>query len=65
MGSTVFFNGGIWVGDVVGAGDVDIDEASDIHFVGVVSLSWTDIVLEMACLGYMRVHAASEYNTIK
>ena len=45
---------------VVGDGDVDIDEASNRNFGGVFLLSQTDILLEMACSGYRRVHTASE-----
>ena len=43
VGSTVLFDGELWVGGVAGVGDVDGDEASDRKFGGVVSLSRTDI----------------------
>ena len=51
VGSTVLFDGELWVGGVAGVGDVVINEASDGKFGGFASLSRTDIVLEMACLG--------------
>ena len=54
--------GEIWVGGVAGVGDVDINEASDGKVGGVVSLSWTEIVFEIGCLGYRRVHTTSEEN---
>ena len=65
VGSTVLFDRELWVGGVAGVGDVDIDEASDRKVGGVVSLSRTDIVLEMACLGFRRVHAAFEEYGVK
>ena len=47
------------------AGDVGIDEASNGNVGGVFLLSQTDILLEMACLGYKRVHNASEESRVK
>ena len=44
VGSTVLFDGELCVGGVVGAGDVDIDEASDGNVGGFVSWSRTDIM---------------------
>ena len=43
VGSTVLFDGGLWVGGVASVGDVDGDEASDGKVGGVVSLSRTEI----------------------
>ena len=49
--STVLFYGELWVGGVVGVGDVDIDEASDVKVGGVVSLSPTEIVIGIGFSG--------------
>ena len=51
MGSTVGFYGKLWVGGVVGVGDVDIDKAREGKVGGFVSLSWTEIVFEIGFLG--------------
>ena len=58
-------DGELWVGCVSGVGDVDINLSSDRKVGGFVLLSGTDILLEMACSGYRRVHAASEENGVK
>ena len=50
-GFTILFDGGLFFGDVVGDGDVDINESSDRNVGGCASWSRTDIVFEMACLG--------------
>ena len=55
----------LWVEVVVDIGDVDIDKSSDGNVWGVVLLSRTEIVLEIACSGYRRVHAASDENRVK
>ena len=65
VGSTLLFDRELWVGGVAGVGGVDIDGASNGKFGGVVSLSRTEIVLEMACLGYKCFHVASEENEVK
>ena len=51
VGSTVLFDGELCVGGFVGAGDVEIDEASDGNVGGFVSRSQTEIVFEIACSG--------------
>ena len=60
VGSTVLFDGELWVGGFAGVGDVDINEASDEKVLGVVSLSRKEIVFEISFSGYRRVHTASE-----
>ena len=57
VGSTVLFDRELWVGGVAGVGDVDIDESNKGKVGGVVSLSRTEIVLEIGCSGYRRVYA--------
>ena len=49
--STVLFYGELWVGGVIGVGDVGIDEASDGKVGGVVSLSPTEIVIGIGFSG--------------
>ena len=51
-------------GFVVGAEDIDIDEAWEGIVWGFFSLIWTEILLEIAWLGWRRVHAASEENGV-
>ena len=51
VGSTVLFDGELCVGGVVGAGDVDIDEASDRKVGDLVSWSWKEIVSKIAYSG--------------
>ena len=65
VGSTVLFDGELWVGSVAGVGDVDIDEASDRKVGGVVSLGRTEIVFNIGFSGYRRVHAASVEKGVK
>ena len=55
MGSNFLFDEELWFGSVAGVGDFYINEASDRIVVGVVPLSWTEIVFKIACLGYRRV----------
>ena len=63
VGSTVF-DGEPCAGGVVGAEDVEIDEAREGIVWGFVSLIWTEIVFEIAWSGWRRVHAASEENGV-
>ena len=65
VGSTVLFDGELWVGGVAGVGDVDINEASHGKFGGFVLLIRTEIMFEIFCSGYRRVHVASEENIVK
>ena len=51
VGYTVLFDGEPCSGGVVGAGDVDIDEACEGNIGGFVSLSRTEIVFNIACSG--------------
>ena len=51
MGSTVWFDGEQCAGGVVGAGDVDIDEACDGNVGVFIALSRTEIVFNISCLG--------------
>ena len=41
---------------------IDIDEASDRKVVGVLVLSWTEILFEIGFPGYRCVRASSEEN---
>ena len=54
--------GNYGLGGVAGFGDVDINKASEGKVGGIVLLSWTEIVFEIGCLGYRRVHTTSEEN---
>ena len=63
VGSTVF-DGEPCSGGVVGAKDVEIDEAWEGIIWGFVSLIWTEIVFVIARSGWRRVHAASEENGV-
>ena len=63
VGSTVF-NWEPCAGGVVGAEDVEIDEAREGIVWGFVSLIWTDIVFVIDRSGWRRVHAASEENGV-
>ena len=51
VGSTFLFDRELCAGVVVGAGDVEINEASDGNVGGFASWSRTEIVFKMACLG--------------
>ena len=51
VGSTVLFDGELWVGGVAGVGDAEIDEASDRRVGGFVLLSWMEIVFEIGFSG--------------
>ena len=51
VGSTVGFYGELWLGSVVGVGDVDIDEAREGKVGGAVSVRQTEIVFNMGCSG--------------
>ena len=51
-------------GGVIGAEDVDIDEAWEGIFWGFVSLIWTEIVFYISWSGWRRVHVASEENGV-
>ena len=51
VGSTFLFDRELCAGVVVGAGDVDIDEACDGNVGGFVSRSRTEIVFKIACFG--------------
>ena len=63
VGSTVFGGEQCAVG-VVGAKDVEIDEACKVTVWGFVSLVWTEIVFVTAWSGWRRVHAASDENGV-
>ena len=63
VGSTVF-GGEPCAGGVVGAEDVDINEAWEVTVWGFVSLIWTEIVFVIAWSGWTRVHAASDENGV-
>ena len=63
VGSTVF-DGEPCAGGVLGAKDVDIDEAWEVISWGFVSLFWTEIVFVIDWLGWRRVHANSEENGV-
>ena len=63
MGSTVLFDREPCVGGVVGAGDVDINEACEGIFGGS-SRFWTEMVFDIACSEWRRVHATSEENGV-
>ena len=65
LGSTVLFEGELWVGGVAGVGYVDINEVSDGKVGGVVLLSRTKIVFEIGFSWYTIVHTASEENGVK
>ena len=60
VGSTVLFDGEPCAGAVVGTGDFDIYEACKGIVWGFVSLSQTEIVFNIACPGWRRVHNASD-----
>ena len=60
----MLFDVELCAGGVVGAEDVDIDEAWEGIFWGFVSLIWMEIVFEMAWLVWRRVHATSEENGV-
>ena len=60
----MLFDGEPCAGGVVGAKDVDINEAWEGIFWGFVSLIWTERVFEIAWLGWRRVHTASEENGV-
>ena len=62
--STVLFVGKPCAGGVVGAEDIDINEAWEYYLGGFISLICTEIVFEFAWLGWRRVHAASEENGV-
>ena len=63
FGYTVF--GGEPCADgVVGAEDVDIDEAWEVTVWGFFLLVWTEIVFVIAWSGWMHVHAASDENGV-
>ena len=64
VGSTVLFDREPCAGGVVGAEDVDIDEAWKEIVWGFVSLIWTEIVFEIDWSGWRRVHAPSEDNGV-
>ena len=64
VGSTMLFDGEPCAGCVVGAKDVDIDEAWEGIVWGLVSLIWTEMVFEISWSGWRRVHAASEENSV-
>ena len=49
VGYTILFDGELCVGSVVGAGDVDIDEASGGNVGVFVSWSRTEISFEIVC----------------
>ena len=49
---------------VVGAEDVDIDEAWEVTVWGLVSLVWTEIVFVIAWSVWTHVHAASDENGV-
>ena len=61
VGSTMFGGEPCAVG-VVGAKDVDIDEAWEVTVWGFFSLVWTEIVFVIAWSEWTRVHAASDEN---
>ena len=56
----MLFDGEPCAGGVVGAGDVDINEAWEGIVWGFVLLIWAEIVLEIVWLGWRRVRPASE-----
>ena len=64
VGSTVLFDGKPCAGGVGVDEDVDIDEAWERIVWGFVSLICTEIVFEVDCLGWRRVHTASEENGV-
>ena len=47
VGSTVGFDGEVWVGGVAGVGDIDINKASEGKVGGVVLLIRTEIVFKI------------------
>ena len=49
---------------VVGAEDVDINEACEVNVSVFVSLVWMEIVFVIAWSGWTRVHAASDENEV-
>ena len=51
MGSTVWFDGELCTGGVVGVGDVDINEACNGNVGGFVSESRMEIIFNIACSG--------------
>ena len=59
MGSTIGFDGELWLGGVAGVGNVDIDKAREGKVREDVWVCWTDIVLDTGWLGYRHVHASS------
>ena len=63
FGSTVF-GGEPCDGGVVGAEDVDIDEAWEVTVWGFVSLIWTDVVFVISWSRWTRVHAASDESVV-
>ena len=58
------FGGEPCAGGVVGAEDVDINEALEVTVWGSISLIWTKIVFVIAWSGWTRVHAASDDNGV-
>ena len=63
VGSTVF-GGKPCAGGVVGAEDVDIDEAWEVTVWGFVLLVWTEIVFVISWSEWTRVHAGSDDNGV-
>ena len=61
---SIVFDGEPCAGGVVGAKDVDINEAWEGIVWVFVSLIWTEIVFVIAWSGWRRVHAASEENGV-
>ena len=60
----MLFDGEPCAGGVVGAEDVDIDEAWEGNIWGFVLLIWTEIAFVIAWSGWRRVHAASDENGV-
>ena len=60
----MLYGGEPFAGGVVGDEDVYIDEAWEWIVWGFVSLIWTEIVFEIDCSGWRRVHTASEENGV-
>ena len=63
VGYTVF-GGGPCAGGVVGAKDVDINEAWEVTVWGFVFLVWTEIVFVIDWSGWTRFRAASDENGV-